>query len=159
MARLVRIGRRTGSGGDVAGADRSLAPYGRADQVAALIFEVVHAAMEQEAIVPDDQCVLPPLDPAMIMEALGEALEIVEQRPALLLAPADEALEIGGRRVEGLAAGARMHPDRGMDAFHFILGKTVMFAQAQPLFGRKLGVVRPDMLARIRSEERRVGKE
>ena len=85
--------------------------------------------MEQEAVVPDDQRVLPPFDAAVIMEALGEALQIVEQRPAFLLAPADEALEMGGGRVERLAAGARMEADGGMDVLELVLGKAVSLAQ------------------------------
>src|SRR5687767_3133911 len=95
------------------------------DQVPPLVLEVVHAAVEQEAVVPNDQRVLPPFDPAVIMEVLRQALQVIEQRAALRLAPPDEALEVGRGGEQRLAPGLGVDADRRMDALQLVLGETV----------------------------------
>src|SRR5579862_2019131 len=129
--------------------DRPLALHRGADQVAPLVLEVVDAAMQDEAVVPHEQRVRLPAHPALVLQPMRQGLQVVEQRPALLFAPADEALEIGALHVERFAAGAGMRADRGMDALQLILGITVRLAEPEALALFELRVLRPDVLAGI----------
>lgn len=41
--------------------------HGRTDEVTPLVSEIVHAAVEREAVIPDEQCVLLPLHSAVVV--------------------------------------------------------------------------------------------
>ena len=81
------------------------------------------------------------------MQLLDQALQVLQERVAFGLAPADEALEVGGSALERAPAGRGMDANRRVDALEFLLGEAVAVPKAQALLRRKLLVPRPDILA------------
>ena len=112
----------------VGGADGAFAFQGRANEVPTLIFEIVNASMQQKAVVPNNECVLFPLHPAMVVQPLRKALEIVQQRAAFVLSPTDEALEVSRICKQGPAPGARMNAHGGMNVFELVFSEVMGFA-------------------------------
>jgi hypothetical protein len=66
--------------------------------MAAFVPIIMHAAMEQEAVVPDNQGILLPLHATLVMQLLRFALQEIQERTAFIDIPAHKPLEIGVRR-------------------------------------------------------------
>src|SRR5687767_5948381 len=123
---------------EVGWTERAFALHGGADQVSALMLEIMDATMKREAIVPNEQCVLLPFDAAVIVKMLCQRLQIVQKCPAFRFIPAHEVLEISRRREQRPAPGDGMDTDRGMDVGQFIFLEVMTVPQAHPLFGGEL---------------------